>query len=87
VSANADQTGNTFTIMNPAMGTVNQQCFLTVFPSGAAPDPSHQYPTPYFTEGNYVIKLSGGGGGSSNDDGVGGAGAGSTIYWRSSAHS
>ena len=76
-SANLDQGRNIFTVVNPASGAVNQQCFLTVQPSGAAGR---------YTEGNYEILLSGGGGGgggggASNDNrssgsgGQGGAGA------------
>jgi hypothetical protein len=53
-SANLDQGRNIFTVVNPAPGAVNQQCFLTVQPSGAAGR---------YTEGNYEILLSGGGGG------------------------
>ena len=75
--ANFDQGRDIFTVVNPASGAVNQQCFLTVQPSGTAGR---------YTEGNYEILLSGGGGGgggggSSNDDrssgggGQGGAGA------------
>ena len=75
-SANLDQGRNIFTVVNPASGAVNQQCFLTVQPSGAAGR---------YTEGNYEILLSGGGGGggggaasdnrSSGSGGQGGAGA------------
>jgi hypothetical protein len=77
-AANFDQGRNIFTVVNPASGAVNQQCFLTVQPSGAAGR---------YTEGNYEILLSGGGGGgggggSGRDDdrstgggGQGGAGA------------
>jgi hypothetical protein len=53
-SANLDQGQNIFTVVNPASGAVNQQCFLTVQPSGSAGR---------YTEGNYEILLSGGGGG------------------------
>ena len=75
-SANLDQGRGIFTVLNPAPGAVNQQCFLTVQPAGAAA----RYP-----EGNYEILLSGGGGGgggggtgddrSSGGGGQGGAGA------------
>src|SRR6185503_21389389 len=74
--ANFDQGRDIFTVVNPASGAVNQQCFLTVQPSGAAGR---------YTEGNYEILLSGGGGGgggvatgddrSSAGGGQGGAGA------------
>ena len=59
--ANFDQGRDIFTVVNPASGAVNQQCFLTVQPAGAAGR---------YTEGNYEILLSGGGGGG------GGGGAG-----------
>jgi hypothetical protein len=75
-STNMDQGRNIFTVVNPASGAVNQQCFLTVQPSGAGGR---------YTEGNYEILLSGGGGGgggggtgtdrSSGSGGQGGAGA------------
>ena len=73
--ANFDQGRDIFTVANPASGAVNQQCFLTVQPSGAAGR---------YTEGNYEILVSGGGGGggggggndsSSGAGGQGGAGA------------
>ena len=74
--ANFDQGRDIFTVVNPTSGAVNQQCFLTVQPSGAAGR---------YTEGNYEILLSGGGGGgggggtgddrSSGGGGQGGAGA------------
>jgi len=74
--ANFDQGRDLFTVVNPASGAVNQQCFLTVQPSGAAGR---------YTEGNYEILLSGGGGGggggatgddrSSGGGGQGGVGA------------
>ena len=79
-SANFDQTLNAFTIMNPAADAVNQQCFLTVYPSGGAPYQSREHPAFYPVEGTYVIELSGGGGGggggASKDQGGGGGGAG-----------
>ena len=74
-STNLDQGRNIFTVVNPASGAVNQQCFLTVQPAGAAGR---------YTEGNYEIVLSGGGGGgggaagndrSSGNGGQGGADA------------
>jgi hypothetical protein len=84
-SANFDQTRNAFTIINPAAGAVNQQCLITVYPSGAVPDQARQYPASYLVEGSYVIDLIGGGGGGgggggaskdqSGGDGGGGAGA------------
>lgn len=78
VSSNFDASRNIFTIMNPAAGAVNQQCYLTVHPRGTLPDQSRQSPT--FVEGNYVVELSGGGGGGGGgalkDQGGGGGGAG-----------
>ena len=75
-AANFDQGRNIFTVVHPASGAVNQQCFLTVHPAGTAGR---------YTEGNYEILLSGGGGGgggggtgddrSSGGGGQGGAGA------------
>jgi len=77
--ANFDQRQDMFTVMNPAAGAVNQQCFLTVHPASEAREQGR------FTEGSYEILLSGGGGGgggggsgndsSSGDGGQGGAGA------------
>jgi hypothetical protein len=67
---NYDSSRQTFTIINPTRGTVNQQCFITVVPkqswAGGNPDLS----TSQLVEGNYEISLSGGGGG-------GGGGSGS----------
>ena len=73
---NFDQARGMFTVVNPAPGALNQQCFLTIHPAsapGSAPG--------RFTEGSYEILLSGGGGGGaandkkSGDGGQGGAGA------------
>ena len=87
-ATNLDQSRNIFTIMNPAAGAVNQQCYLTVYPAGAMPDMARQYPSSYLAEGRYLIELSGGGGGGGgggstnqgnskpNDQGGGGGGAG-----------
>ncbi|MBU3900872.1 MAG: hypothetical protein KJ614_18480 [Gammaproteobacteria bacterium] len=79
-AANFDQTRQVFTVMNPVAQTVNQQCFLTVYAKGTAPEQSRQLPMFYPTEGSYIIELSGGGGGGGggaiNDQGGGGGGAG-----------
>lgn len=81
-SANFDQSRNMFTVISPAAGAVNQQCLVTVYPSGSVPDQSRQYPAPYLVEGNYIVELSGGGGGggggASRDQrgGSGGSGGG-----------
>ena len=84
-STNFDSAQNGFTIVNAAAGAVNQQCFVTVYPSGAAPVEAQQDPRSYIAEGKYAIDLVGGGGGggggaSGADDksgqgGGGGAGA------------
>ena len=77
VLTNFDKAQNVFTVMNAAPGTLNQQCFLTVHPAGAAPSG----PGPQFVEGSYEILLSGGGGGGGGgrnvrgQGGQGGAGA------------
>ena len=84
-AANFDQSRNIFTVVNPASGAVNQQCFLTVQPSGTAGR---------YTEGNYEILLSGGGGGGgggggSRDDrssGVGGQGGAGAIPARTNTY-
>lgn len=78
-ASNFDQARNAYTIMNPAAGAVNQQCFLTVYPAGSMVNESRQNPAMYPTEGTYTIELSGGGGGgggASKDEGGGGGGAG-----------
>lgn len=38
-TTNLDQSRNVFTIMNPAAGAVNQQCYV-VYPTGAMPTAS-----------------------------------------------
>ena len=70
-TTNYDQAQNAYTIVNPAARAVNQQCFVTVYPAGAAPDQARQDPNSYLAEGKYIIDLVGGGGG-----GGGGGGAG-----------
>jgi len=69
-ATNFDPARNAYTIVNPAVGAVNQQCFLTVYPAGAMPDQARQDPNSYLAAGKYIIELVGGGGG-----GGGGAGA------------
>ena len=69
-TTNYDQAHHAYTIVNAAARTVNQQCFVTVYPSGAVPDQARQDPNSYIAEGKYIIELVGGGGG-----GGGGAGA------------
>jgi hypothetical protein len=82
--ANLDRSRDIFTVVNPASGAVNQQCFLSVQPSGAAGR---------YTEGNYEILLSGGGGGgggggAGNDSasGVGGQGGAGAIPARTNTY-
>ncbi len=70
-ASNFDRTQNAFTIRNAPAEAVNQQCLITVYPSGAAPIQAQQDPASYFVEGKYTIDLMGGGGGG----GGGGAGA------------
>ena len=66
VLTNFDSSRNVFTVINPAPNALNQQCFLTIHPAGAATSG----PGAQFVEGSYEILLSGGGGG-------GGGGGGS----------
>ena len=61
VLTNYDSAQNAFTVINPAPNALNQQCFLTIHPVGAAPSG----PGKQFVEGSYEILLSGGGGGGS----------------------
>lgn len=79
-SSNYDRTLNGFTVINPAAGAVNQQCYFTVHANGTAPAASGQYAAPSLVAGTYIIDLVGGGGGgggsSNNDSGGGGGGAG-----------
>lgn len=79
-TTNFDRTRGIFSIVNPATGTMNQQCFLTVFAAGTPSDQLQQYPRPHLVEGNYAIELAGGGGGgaggAAKDQGGGGGGTG-----------
>ncbi|GEM_PF-1731040 len=79
-ATNFDEARGLFTIMNPTADAVNQQCILTVYPSGTRPNLAGQFPASYLAEGTYVIELSGGGGGggggAAKDQGGGGGGAG-----------
>jgi hypothetical protein len=79
-AANFDATRNIFTVMNPALGAVNQQCFFTVYRSSDLPTYAKYHRTSFLVEGNYAVELSGGGGGggggASQDQGGGGGGAG-----------
>ena len=62
-TANFDQSRHVFTVMSPVANAVNQQCLLTVYANGSAPEQARQFPSLYPREGTYVIELSGGGGG------------------------
>ncbi len=77
---NYDRTLNAFTVINPAAGAVNQQCYFTVHPSAPVADQSGQYAAPNLVAGTYIIDLvgggGGGGGGATQDQGGGGGGAG-----------
>jgi len=79
-TTNFDRTQSAFTIVNPAAGAVNQQCFIVVYPAGAVPPEAQQYPGSYLPEGKYAIDLvgggGGGGGGGTHMQGGGGGGAG-----------
>jgi hypothetical protein len=79
-TTNFDQGRNLFTIVNPAVGAVNQQCFITVNSSGSMPRQGDRSAASYLVEGNYIIELSGGGGGggggAAKNEGGGGGGAG-----------
>jgi len=77
---NYDHTLNGFTVINPAAGAVNQQCYFTVHASTPVADQSGQYAAPNLVAGTYIIDLvgggGGGGGGAAKDQGGGGGGAG-----------
>ncbi|MGP1679853.1 MAG: OmpA family protein [Burkholderiales bacterium] len=79
-ASNYDRTLNGFTVINPAAGAVNQQCYFTVHPSGTVAAQSGQDAAPRLIAGTYIIDLvgggGGGGGGSAKDAGGGGGGAG-----------
>ena len=79
-STNFDKTLNGFSIREAPAGTVNQQCFITVYPAGAVPADAWKSPGSYIVEGTYEIELvgggGGGGGGGTHAQGGGGGGAG-----------
>ncbi len=76
-TSNYDQVRGIFTVINPAPGTVVQQCLLTIHPAQASASGA-QFPAPFLVEGYYNIVLSGGGGGGGGggSDGGGGGGGG-----------
>jgi hypothetical protein len=79
-TTNFDKSRKLFTIMNAGAGTVNQQCYFTVYRASDMPAPARRDPRSMLVEGNYAIEMSGGGGGggggASMDLGGGGGGAG-----------
>lgn len=79
-STNFDEIRKIFTVVNPAPGTVNQQCLFTVHKKSEMPKRGGFTSTSMLPEGNYAIELSGGGGGGGGgavrDQGGGGGGAG-----------
>jgi hypothetical protein len=79
MQTNYDQANGVFTVMNPAPGAVNQQCFLTIHPASATPASG---PDAKFVEGSYEIVLSGGGGGGGGGGDIAGGqgGAGAVPY-------
>ena len=79
--ANYDKDRDIFTVVGPVGYTLNQQCLLTVLPANqGAPQPARSMRgMPRYTEGNYVITLTGGGGGGGSglaQDGIEGGGGG-----------
>jgi hypothetical protein len=88
VLTNYDSAQNVFTVINPAPNALNQQCFLTVHPAGAAASG----PGGKFVEGSYEIVLSGGGGGggggggSHNLRGMGGQGGAGALPVRTTTN-
>lgn len=79
-ATNYDHSQKIYTINKPAADTVNQQCYVVVYPKGSMPVEAAQNPASYIVEGSYAILLSGGGGGGGSgarsDQGGGGGGAG-----------
>jgi hypothetical protein len=79
-ATNFDANRKIFTVMNPASGAVNQQCFFTVYKRSDLPKYASSHRASFLVEGNYAVELSGGGGGggggASRDQGGGGGGAG-----------
>jgi hypothetical protein len=84
---NYDRNQNTYTIVNPMPGAMNQQCFVTVVPKSEWLGGPNDLAGSRLIEGNYNVSLSGGGGGggggadggtrrnTTTDGGQGGAGA------------
>jgi len=79
-ATNYDYSQNIYTINKPVADTINQQCFVVVYPQGGMPVEAPQNPASYIVEGSYAILISGGGGGGGSgarsDQGGGGGGAG-----------
>ena len=60
---NFDSSRNLFTVVNPAAGTLTQQCFITVAPKDSWSGGTPSLASSQLVEGNYEVVLSGGGGG------------------------
>ncbi len=74
---NYDSGRNMFTIVDPSLGTANQQCFITVVPKQSWPGGAPDLSSSEIFEGNYEVTLSGaGGGGGGGVERVGGGGGG-----------
>src|ERR1051325_1238000 len=82
-ASNFDKALGVYTVRKPAVDAVNQQCFVTVYATGAKPSAAAKSPQSYFVEGNYALEVSGGGGGGggggSGNKGGGGAGGGAVA--------
>lgn len=79
-ATNFDANQKIFTVINPASGAINQQCFFTVYKSSEQSKYANSHRASFLAEGSYAIELSGGGGGggggASRNQGGGGGGAG-----------
>lgn len=62
-TTNFDSNRNLYTIVNPALGTATQQCFITVAPKASWSGGAPELASSQLVEGNYEVTLSGGGGG------------------------
>jgi hypothetical protein len=80
-TTNYDSSRDIYTIVNPALGTATQQCFITVVPKQSWAGGVPALSTSQLVEGNYEITLVGGGGGG------GGGGVGEREHGRTDAGS
>ena len=62
-TTNFDRSRGVYTIVNPALDTPNQQCFISVVPKASWPGGAPDLASSQLVEGNYDVVLSGGGGG------------------------